>query len=59
MSEYHSIHEAGVPDLGYAIACFGDYAFAESFNHSIRLIRDKTIMQGDSYCNHRYVYGET
>jgi hypothetical protein len=47
---------AGAPDLGYAAACFGDYAFAESFNPSIKLIRDRTIMQGDAYCNHRYVY---
>ena len=47
---------ADAPDLGYAAACFGDYQFAESFNPAIRLIRDKTIMEGDEYCNHRYVY---
>jgi hypothetical protein len=43
-------------DLGYAAACFGDYAFAESFNPAIRLTRDKTIMEGHSYCNHRYTW---
>jgi hypothetical protein len=43
-------------DLGYAAACFGDYAFAESFNPAIKLTRDKTIMEGHTYCNHRYTW---
>jgi len=47
---------ANAADLGYAAACFGDYAFAENFNPAIRLTRDKTIMQGHAYCNHRYTW---
>ena len=45
--------EAG--DIGYATVCYGDYAWAEGFNPKIKLIRDKTLMQGHDCCNHRYV----
>jgi len=41
-------------ELGYAAVCCGDYAFAEGFNPKMRLVRDKTIMQGHGVCNHRY-----
>ena len=42
-------------DIGYAYVCYGDYAWAEGFNPKIKLIRDKTLMQGHDYCNHRYI----
>jgi hypothetical protein len=42
-------------DIGYAYICFGDYAWAEGFNPKIKLVRDKTLMQGHDYCNHRYI----
>ncbi len=41
-------------DIGYAAVCYGDYAWAEGFNPKIKLIRDKTLMQGNECCNHRY-----
>jgi hypothetical protein len=47
---------ASAADLGYAAVCWGDYAFAESFNPAIRLTRDKTLMEGHPYCNHRYTW---
>ncbi|MFC1661816.1 L-2-amino-thiazoline-4-carboxylic acid hydrolase [Gemmatimonadota bacterium] len=47
---------ADAADIGYASACFGDYAFAEAFNPAIKLTRDKTIMEGHEYCNHRYTW---
>jgi hypothetical protein len=47
-------HDAA--DIGYAKVCWGDYAWAEGFNPKIKLVRDKTLMQGHSYCNHRYVW---
>ncbi len=47
---------AEAADLGYAAACFGDYAFAESFNPAIRLERNQTIMEGHAICNHRYTW---
>ena len=43
-------------ELGTALVCHGDYTHAEGFNPNIKLVRDKTLMQGDSYCNHRYIW---
>jgi hypothetical protein len=42
-------------DLGYILSCDADYASAEGFNPKMRMIRTKTLMQGDDCCNHRYV----
>lgn len=47
-------HKAG--DIGYAAVCWGDYIWAEGFNPKIKLVRDKTLMQGDAYCNHKYIW---
>jgi hypothetical protein len=43
-------------ELGYAAVCFGDYAFARAFNPKIEMVRDKTLMQGQPFCNHRYLW---
>jgi hypothetical protein len=43
-------------DIGYAAVCWGDYNWASDFNPKIKLIRDKTLMQGHDCCNHRYVW---
>ena len=43
-------------DLGFAAVCWGDYAWAEGFNPKIKLIRNKTLMQGHKCCNHKYVW---
>lgn len=48
--------QAKAGDIGYAAVCWGDYAWAESFNPKIKLVRDKTLMQGHDCCNHRYVW---
>jgi len=42
-------------ELGNACICHGDYAMAEGYNPKMKLFRDKTLMQGHGYCNHRYV----
>lgn len=42
--------------IGYAAVCWGDYAWAESFNEKITMVRDKTLMQGHDCCNHRYLW---
>lgn len=47
--------EANAGDLGYVLTCYGDYAAAQAFNPKMRMIRTKTLMQGDDCCNHRYV----
>lgn len=52
-----AIHiDANAADIGYANVCWGDYAWAQGFNPKIKLIRDKTLMQGHACCNHRYVW---
>jgi len=43
-------------DIGYAWVCWGDYARAEGFNPKIKMIRDKTLMEGKACSNHRYVW---
>lgn len=46
-------HDAG--DIGFASVCFGDYAWPRGYNRKMKMVRDKTLMQGHGYCNHRYV----
>ena len=48
--------EANMGEFGYAWICWGDYAWAKSFNPKIKLVRDKTLMQGNDYCNHKYIF---
>lgn len=47
--------DANAADLGYLLSCYGDYASAKGFNPKMRMIRTKTLMQGDAFCNHRYI----
>ena len=47
--------EAGLGgDVGFAALCYMDYFWPKGFNENIKLVRDKTLMQGHKYCNHRY-----
>jgi hypothetical protein len=48
--------KADAGDLGFAAVCFGDYEMASSFNPRLKMERDKTLMQGHAYCDHRYLY---
>ncbi len=41
--------------IGYATVCYGDYAYTKAISPHIKLIRTKTLMQGDDFCNHRFV----
>ena len=45
-------------DIGFAAVCFADYALPQAFNPKIKLIRDKTLMQGHEFCNHKYTISE-
>lgn len=54
-----AFRHARMGHVGYAYVCFADYAWAQGFNPKIKLIRDKTLMQGHDCCNHRYVLEET
>lgn len=46
---------ADVSDIGYACFCSGEYAAVPAYNSKMQLIRTKTLMQGDEFCNPRYV----
>jgi hypothetical protein len=48
--------DADAGEIGFAMVCHGDYAWAEGFDPKIKLIRDKTLMEGAPICNHRYVW---
>jgi len=48
--------DAGAGAEGFSAICHGDYTFARAFNASLEMVRDKTLMQGHAYCNHRYVW---
>lgn len=50
-----TFRDVNAGDLGYILSCYADSAAAEGFNPKMRLIRTKTLMQGDAFCNHRYV----
>ena len=50
--------EASAPDIGYAVSCSGDSAMCHAFNPKMRLERTKTLMQGDDYCDYRWVLEE-
>jgi len=43
-------------DIGFAAVCWGDYNWATDFNPKIKLVRDKTLMQGHDCCNHKYIW---
>ena len=50
--------ELNATDLGYILWCRPDFAMARAYHPNIRLKRTKTLMQGDSYCNHAYCWKE-
>lgn len=52
----HEVYKALKFDgkFGFACVCYGDYPWAEAYNPKIKLKRDKTLMEGDDCCNHRY-----
>jgi len=51
-----TFRDADAGEIGFAMVCHGDYAWAEGFDPKIKLIRDKTLMEGATICNHRYVW---
>lgn len=53
-----TFREGNAADIGYAGVCHPDFAACQAFNPKIRMIRTKTLMQGDDCCNHRWVWEE-
>jgi hypothetical protein len=52
-----TFRELGATDIGYVLICHPDYAYCQGFNPQITMSRSQTLMQGDNYCNHRWVWG--
>lgn len=46
--------EKGEPEIGYAMHCVLDFGEAGAYSSEVILKRTKTLMQGDSYCDHCY-----
>lgn len=43
--------EAEASDIGFAGICYQDFAMTKSYNPKIKLIREKTLMQGNECCH--------
>lgn len=51
-----TFREAEAADIGYAAICYPDFASASAFNPNIKLVRTKTLMQGDDRCDFHYIW---
>ena len=51
-----TFREAGAADIGYAYCCYYDFPSAQAYNPKLKLIRTKTLMEGDDCCNPRYIW---
>ncbi|HUV29625.1 MAG TPA: L-2-amino-thiazoline-4-carboxylic acid hydrolase [Acidobacteriota bacterium] len=43
-------------DIGYASVCYSDFAYARSVHPKLSMKHTKTLMNGDGYCNHRWIF---
>jgi len=53
-----TFREANAGDIGFVSICYGDEAMAAAFDRRLKLIRTKTLMQGDDSCPCRWVWEE-
>ncbi len=44
----------GIKELGSLLSCYRDFAFLDGFNPELKLMRTKTIMEGDDICDFCY-----
>jgi hypothetical protein len=47
-------HEMGVSDLGFVLSCSRDFSLTKGVSPKLKLLRTKTIMQGDAFCDFRF-----
>jgi len=50
-----TFREADASEIGYAGVCYQDYPMTKAFNPNLKLIRDKTLMQGQDCCHFNWV----
>ena len=48
--------EMNASDIGYAMCCVPDYAMTKAFHPNLKLVRTKTLMQGDECCDSTYIW---
>jgi hypothetical protein len=51
-----TFREANAGDIGFASICYGDEVMAAAFDQRLKLIRTKTLMNGDDCCHCRWVW---
>ena len=49
-----TFREADAADIGYAGLCYQDYPYTKQFNPKLKLIREKTLMQGHDCCHFKW-----
>ncbi|MGC9973233.1 MAG: L-2-amino-thiazoline-4-carboxylic acid hydrolase [Bryobacteraceae bacterium] len=49
-----TFREKDAGDIGYVAICHPDFATAPAFNPKMKMVRTKTLMQGNDCCNHRW-----
>jgi hypothetical protein len=50
--------ETNEPGIGYAMCCYPDYEMVKAFHPKLKLIRTKTLMQGNTCCESTYTWEE-
>jgi hypothetical protein len=50
-----TFREADAGDIGYEALCYQDYPWTKQFNPNLKLIREKTLMQGDDCCHFKWI----
>lgn len=50
-----TFREADAGDIGYAALCYQDYPWTKQFNPNLKLIREKTLMQGHDCCHFKWI----
>ena len=48
--------ELEAEDIGYLVVCNPDHAYAKTCNPCVKLRRNKTLMQGDDFCDHLWYW---
>ncbi len=51
---YEKYRDLGIEEFGVEFSCCRDEPFARGFNPQLKLVRSKTIMEGDDCCDFRY-----
>jgi len=54
----HTFRKYDASELGYHMICFGDNGIAKGLSPNVKLVRTKTLMQGDNCCDFKWCWEE-